>query len=201
MALNDVSNPLNSSDNSEDGSDDAEEESIGKKTRVKASAVHDEFSRMDVVSKRKRKKGGEPSSVLGSKCNHCSSHYVGKNPTTLLHHLKASHVEIFKQVQQKDEEGRAAQKAKASEGESKSSSGRKTASSALFPPSPLDKFFNRSSKTVPPMPVAKQKDIDRRMAYWVGSSTLPLNFVEEGSFHTFIQGYDIQVCLAARITW
>ena len=102
------------------------------------------------------------------------------------------------------EEGGAAQKAKASEGESKSSSGRKTASSALFPPSPLDKFFSRSSKTVPPMPVAKQKDIDRRMAYWVGSSTLPLNFVEEGAFHTFhtfIQGYDIQVCLAARITW
>ena len=200
MALCDVSDQLNSSDDSEEGEDDAEEESIGKKTRVKASAVHGEFARKEVISKRKRKKGGEPSTVLGSKCNHCSTLYIGKNTTTLFQHLKASHFEIYKQAKRKDEEGRAAQKAKASEGESKSSSGRKTASAALFPPSPLDKFFSRS-KSVPPMPVAKQKDIDRRMAYWVGSSTLPLNFVEEGAFHTFIQGYDIQVCLAARITW
>ena len=51
----------------------------------------------------------------------------------------------------------------------------------------------RRSISAPPLPKAKQNDIDRRMAFWVGSSTLPPNFVEEPAFQTYIQGLDIQV--------
>ena len=162
-----------------------------KQSRVKTSAVHCEFTREEIVPKRRKKDGAVPSRVSGSKCKHCPACYVGRNPTTLTKHLKSAHYGIYKDVIQKDESSRAAKKDKLFAEESKSTRGRKTAASVLFAPSPLDKFLNRNSSL--PMPVSKQRDTERRMAYWVGSSTLPLNLVEQDAFETFIQGYDSQV--------
>ena len=186
-----------SSDEEEEASD---VEDKGKSTRIKASSVHDEFTRAEEnISKKRRKSGTSANDVQEdietvSKCNHCSSKYVGKNPTTLKEHFKTGHRKIYDEVIKKDEEKKKAKKESERKSRSKSSSGLKKASAALFKSSPLDKFLGRS-QSAPPMPKSKAQQVERKLAYWVGTSTLPVNFVEHPAFEHFIQGLDIQVQL------
>ena len=81
-----------------------------------------------------------------------------------------------------------AQKDKKKSESSKSSSGLKKAATSLF--GPMDKLLGRNPN-YPALPKATQ---DRRLGFWVGSSTLPVSFVEEPSFKVFVSGLNAQVC-------
>ena len=179
---------IHDSDNNEglSSDEDTEKESCGstKKIRITQSAVHDEYSR----SSEKKKDGN---GNLISKCNHCSKSYIGINPTTLKKHLKNIHPTIYSQVESRDEEKRVAQEDKKKSESSKSSSGLKTAATSLF--GPMDKLLGRNPN-IPALPKATQDNLDRRLGFWVGSSTLPVSFVEEPAFKVFVSGLNSQAC-------
>ena len=167
---------------SEDESEISLEDS-SQVVRVKKSTVHEEFVKEEVS--RRRKAGEAETLETQSSCNHCSKKYWGKNPTTLKTHLKSSHRKIFEEVEKKDALARDEQKIKAKRVISKSSSGRKTAGDSLF--------VQRRNVPKVSLPKDEQKEMDRRLAFWVWRSTLPINFIEEPSFKTFLQGLNIQV--------
>ena len=95
------------------------------KTRVRNTAVHDEFKRYF-----KQLLGGKKEER--SQCKHCSANYSGKNPTTLIKHLKSKHAKLATEVEKKDNKQRQEMIEVKNEGSSKSSSNLKTASEALF---------------------------------------------------------------------
>ena len=84
-----------------------------------------------------------------------------------------------------------AQKDKKKSESSKSSSGLKKAATSLF--GPMDKLLGRNPN-YPALPKSTQDNLDRRLGFWVGSSTLPDSFVEEPSFKVFVSGLNAQVC-------
>ena len=191
-------------------SDDSDEEEVtgastaAKKARIclKTTAVHEEFTRFSA-----QLPGGKTEEI--SQCNHCNTNYSGKNPTTLRKHLKSKHPKLAAEVAKKDDEERFERLEAMNDSTSKSSSNRLSASEALFgargrssnKDSPnqnkIDKFISVSrqkrSKSLPPRPREKEHESERMLGFWVGGSTLPINFIEDPNFELFLQSYDIQV--------
>ena len=159
--------------NVESSSDEEQEEEndivqVSKKIRLAHSSVHDEFTQINA-----RQNGGKV--ILKSKCNHCSTSYMGKNPTTLMKHLKLKHTKIA-------EKGTKTNNLKRLEKQElvqlpTTSTGLQSASSALFGSKSgtgqmnLDCFVNRSS-SLPPRPKEKERLSERKLALWIGGSTL-----------------------------
>ena len=173
--------------------DDQEEENdvvqVSKKIRLAHSSVHNEFTQINA-----RQNNGK--SILKSKCNHCSTCYMGKNPTTLMKHLKLKHPRIAEQVM-KTNNLRRLEKEELLQLPT-SSTGLQTASSALFGSKSgtdqmsLDYYVNRSS-SLPTRPKDKERLSQRKLALWIGGSTLPVNCVEDPNFENFLKSYDPQV--------
>ena len=169
------------------------------KVRVKTTSVHAEFTRYIA-----QLPGGK--SEERSQCSHCKCNYAGKNPTTLIKHLKSKHPSRAAVVMKKDEEQRS-ERLESFEVNSPSSSNRQTASEAFFGASrsrkedttqfKMDKYITktkqRRSKSLPPRPREKEEESQRMLGYWVGGSTLPISFIEDPNFELYLQSYDIQV--------
>ena len=176
----------------DESSADEDISSTIKRIRVKSSAVHLEFTRNLV-----KLPNGKVEEK--SRCNHCNVNYTGKNPTTLIKHLKSKHQSRAAAVARNDEEQRIEINEKKDE-KSKSGSNLKSAAEALFggdKSNKLDRYISvkkvRRSKSLPPRPKVKEEESERLLGYWVGGSTLPINFVEDPNFELFLQSYDIQV--------
>jgi hypothetical protein len=181
----------------DDTSADEDIPSTLKRIRVKSSAVHLEFTRNLV-----KLPNGKVEEK--SRCNHCNVNYTGKNPTTLIKHLKSKHPSRAVAVARNDEEQRIEINERQEE-KSKSGSNLKSAAEALFgggkrvadQGNKLDRYISvkkvRRSKSLPPRPKVKEEESERLLGYWVGGSTLPINFVEDPNFELFLQSYDIQV--------
>ena len=163
-----------------DSEEEAEADMSGppeKKVRVSSSAVHVEFEE-------EKDKNGK----WTSKCKHCrlkETIYSHKNSSCLLIHLEKKHPEIYKKCIEKDKKERDAKKDLISKVEvGKSSSGHKTALSSLFSNNnylarsssgPMDQFL-RSKKSLPGW---KQERINRKYAYWLGASGLPVSAITD----------------------
>ena len=183
-----------------DSEEESEEEKNGegvKKMRLRSSACHGEFTR---GMKTLPGPGGKQEER--SYCRHCSTSYVGKNPTTLMKHLRLKHPARAKEVEKSDSAQRVERQEAKSETSSKSSSDLQTASQALFGVasssrnSRIDRFVTVSkkrSKSLPPRPREKEELSDRMLGFWVGGSTLPINFIEDPNFELYLKTYDIQV--------
>lgn len=188
---------LDSGNSDDDTSAEEDITSAIKNIRVKSSAVHKEFTRnlVKLPSGKVEEK---------SRCNHCKANYTGKNPTTLIKHLKSKHPSRAAAVARNDEEQRIEIHEKQEE-KSKSGSDLKSAAEALFggggeqanKENKLDRYISvkkvRRSRSLPPRPKLKEEESERLLGYWVGGSTLPINFVEDPNFELFLQSYDIQV--------
>ena len=61
--------------------------------RINSSAVHDEFSKLDILNPKLGKM------VKGRKCNTCSKEMMSHSSTNLKNHLKSKHPDIFTKVQ------------------------------------------------------------------------------------------------------
>ena len=64
-----------------------------KRKKLGSSAVHKEFT--------KGLGSGKYTGKEGCFCNHCSSFFTSKNPTTLKHHLLTFHGEVYEKVKGK----------------------------------------------------------------------------------------------------
>merc|ERR1719186_1379576 len=191
----DVNNDAVDVDSDSDADNDADCESATprKKVKLKNTNVHQEFER--ITSKLK---GGKEE--IKSYCKHCNTSYVGKNPTTLWKHLKSKHPKIYEQVQEKDNNQRL--EILEEKVEVKSSSNLKTAGEAIFGErgrqNKIDKYISVRSKSLPPRPKEKEQESDKKLALWIGGSTLPISIVEDPNFEMYLQSYDPQARTPSR---
>ena len=75
------------------GSSSQSEQPPTKRKKLGSSAVHKEFT--------KGLGSGKYTGKEGCFCNHCSSFFTSKNPTTLKHHLLTFHGEVYEKVKGK----------------------------------------------------------------------------------------------------
>lgn len=188
----------NCSDSSDEGENNVESGPPEKKIRVSSSAVHEEF--VEVKDK---------SGKWTSKCKHCvikDTIYGHKNSSSLLFHLEKKHPVVYKRCIEKNNKERDARKENSSRIiVGKSSSGHKTASSSLFTNNnpqhssssgPMSKFVCSSKISIPDW---KREKINKKYAYWLGASGLPVSAItEDSNFKEFIAEINSDVKLPGR---
>ena len=138
--------------------------------------------------------------------------YSHKNASCLLIHLEKKHSEVYKKCIEEDKKERDAKKGERSQKDlqvkaGRSSSGHKTAARSLFsnnnsqpkPKSgPLDKYLHNSKQSLPGW---KQEKINKKYAYWLGASGLPVSAItEDPNFKDFIAEINPEVKLPSRST-
>ena len=81
----------------EEGADDAElnEEETDQKLRVRSSAVHEHFDKVQISHPKTKK------IVDGSTCKYCKTVFINRVTTNLKCHLKSKHPEAFDEVNRK----------------------------------------------------------------------------------------------------
>ena len=191
-----------SSDEDEDVNGNATHEPPAKKFRVNPS-VHKHFQ---------QKKDGR--GVWTSKCLHCDKEkiYKHKNASSLQVHLKNKHPAINKLCVEEDNKARHDKEEKSLLSEHQvqkggSSWGHTSSAKALFPEQkaegvsgrggPMDKFVRSDSGKS--LPEWKQKRINRKFAFWLGASGLPISAVtEDSNFREFIAELNPEVKLPSR---
>ena len=196
---------ISGNDDSDDASEAEDDGSNGppeKKVRVSTAAVHKEFEEVkDMTGK------------WSSKCRHClikDTVYKHKNSSALLIHLEKKHPAIYKKCREADEKERV-EKERERKGKElqvrvgSSSSGHTTAAKALFANNnsdkrkavgPMDKYMQSGKQSLPGW---KQEMINKKYAYWLGASGLPVSAVtDDSNFKDFIAEINPEVKLPSR---